>query len=1020
MTAGYIEALECMRDGAIVQGWATNALLQSGELTLSLDGVAQPLIRIAASSYRGDLAAIDARAFRVLLPVAIGTGVHVTAAIAGTPLEIASDAIRTMAPLGHIDVAGGDEIAGWVFSVGMPVTLQFDGVLSATIMPSIHRPDLAGILPGAEPEYGFRVSLRDLRARATPSADAPLGPDMIVLRAGAVIVDDKTIIRTQLVQGKLERVSASEARGWAADVNRSDGMLPIELRIDGIRYATTIANRHRADLLAKGIVASGGGFRFEMPTVSMTGGTSARVAVHASGQSAPIRGAIDMPIPDRRAALPSVALDILPDVAERGVTIIVPVYNAARDTAACIDALRRGTDLPCRLILIDDCSTDRAIDAILDAAAQMPNVAVHRNSENLGFTRTVNRAIALAGSDDVVLLNSDTQVTPGWLQGLRLAAYSGRTIASATAVSDNAGAFSVPEPGVPNPVPAELSFDDMGRLVRQAAMTLRPEVPTGNGFCMYIRRDAIDRIGALDDAAFPRGYGEENDFSMRADHAGLRNVIDDRTFVHHEGSASFGETKAALYAAGRAVIDDRYPEYKARIGVFTRGRDMLAMRWRIRRAVGATPAPPRARILYVIATQSGGTPQTNQDLMSAVSDRFDPWLLRCDTVQVEMSRLQDGTLVPVETAELHRGLDPLVHRSSEYDMVVADMLTRHAIEIVHIRHIAWHSTTLIETCRRLGIPTIFSFHDFYTVCPTVKLLDQDMVFCGGRCTPGPGRCRPELWPSDAFPHLKHEFVHRWRAMMTAALTQCDAYVTTSPTARTIILDALPALADRPFEIIPHGRTFTGFATAATREPGAPLRILVPGNISAAKGAALIEAAADIDAGRRFEFHVLGDSGHMTARPGLVLHGRYQRDAFADRVAEIAPHVGAIFSIWAETYCHTLTELWAAGLPVVGFDVGAVGDRIRESGAGWLHDVRIPATDLAQWLAHLAGLPEAIDAAGAATQRWQDEVGRHYDTRAMADRYVALYGRVNRNRLTFADREHTISDDVDDAIATTNA
>jgi len=1002
MTAGYIEALECLADRVVVQGWANDEALRSGPLTLSFDGIAQRVVQITETAYREDLAAIGARAFRVCLPVPIADGTHVTATITGKPLKIAADAVRLMAPLGHIEVAGSDDVGGWIVAVGLPVTLQFDGNLTASIDPAIDRPDLMQIVPGSAPNYGFRVSLQALRARATPSSATALGPDMILLRAGTHIVGAATLVRTQLVHGKLERVTLSEARGWAADANRSDGTLRVEMRIDGIRYATGVADRYRADLVAKGIVAAGGGFRFEMPSISMTGATSAHVAVHALDDVVAIRGAIDMPVPERRTLLPSVILDILPDFDERGVTIIVPIYNAANDTAACIAALCRSTDTPCRLILIDDCSTDPAIAEILETAAALRNVEVHRNPENLGFTRTVNRAIGLAGTDDVVLLNSDTQVTVGWLQGLRLAAYSGRSVATATAVSDNAGAFSVPEPGTANPIPAGFSFDDMARLVRQSAMTLRPEVPTGHGFCLFIRRDALDRIGALDATAFPRGYGEENDFSMRADHAGLRNVVDDRTFVHHEGSASFGTAKTALYAAGRLVVDERYPEYKARIGVFSRGRDMLAMRWRIRRAVADVVAAPRPRILYVIATQSGGTPQTNQDLMAAIEDRFEPWLLRCDTVQLELSRLHEGALVPVETADLHRGIDPLVHRSSEYDLIVADMLTRHAIDLVHIRHMAWHSTTLPQTCRRLGIATVFSFHDFYTLCPTVKLLDQDMVFCGGRCTPGPGRCRPELWPADAFPNLKHQFIHRWRAMMNEALRHCDAYVTTSPTAREIILDALPDLADRPFEVIPHGRTFTDFGIAAPWQPGMPLKILVPGNLSAAKGSILIEAVAEIDGGRTFEFHVLGDSGHMTACPGLVLHGRYQRDAFAARVAEIAPHLGAIFSIWAETYCHTLTELWAAGLPVVGFDIGAVGDRIKESGAGWLHHVGIPAADLAQWLAHLATLPDAIHAARMATVHWQDTVGRHYDTSAMADRYGALYAQVAKNRRVFTD------------------
>lgn len=694
MTAGYIEALECLTDRTVVQGWANDDALRSGALTLSFDGIAQTVVQIIDTTYREDLAAVGARAFRVCLPVPIGPGTQVTAAIIGASLQIAADAIRPMAPLGHIEVAGSDDIGGWIVAAGLPVTLQFDGTLTATIDAAIDRPDLAQIVPGDAPTYGFRVSLQALRARAVPSSDTALGPDRVLLRAGTHVVGDAAIVRTPLVHGKLERVTPAEARGWAADANRSDGMLAVEMRIDGIRYATGLADRNRADLVAKGIVTAGGGFRFEMPSISMTGGATAHVAVHARDDALEIRGATDMAVPERRSLLPSVILDILPDIDERGVTIIVPIYNAASDTAACIAALCRNTDIPCRLILIDDCSTDPEIAGILETAAVLRNVEVHRNTENLGFTRTVNRAIALAGSDDVVLLNSDTQVTTGWLQGLRLAAYSGRSVATATAVSDNAGAFSVPETGMANPVPALLSFDDMARLVRQSAMTLRPEVPTGHGFCLYIRRDALDRIGPLDATAFPRGYGEENDFSMRADHAGLRNVVDDRTFVHHEGSASFGTAKAALYAAGRLVVDARYPEYKARIGVFARGRDMLAMRWRIRRAVAQAVAPPRRRILYVIATQSGGTPQTNQDLMSAIDDWFEPWLLRCDTVQLELSRWQQGALVPVETADLHRGIDPLVHRSSEYDMIVADMLTRHAIELVHIRHMAWHSTTL--------------------------------------------------------------------------------------------------------------------------------------------------------------------------------------------------------------------------------------------------------------------------------------------------------------------------------------
>ena len=66
-----------------------------------------------------------------------------------------------------------------------------------------------------------------------------------------------------------------------------------------------------------------------------------------------------------------------------------------------------------------------------------------------------------------------------------------------TPFSDDAGAFSAPEPGAENPLPDWLGLDDYARLVTQVSARRYPEVPTGNGFCMYMRRDCIDRVGAL-------------------------------------------------------------------------------------------------------------------------------------------------------------------------------------------------------------------------------------------------------------------------------------------------------------------------------------------------------------------------------------------------------------------------------------------------------------------------------------------------------------------------------------------
>src|SRR5690606_31881318 len=111
-----------------------------------------------------------------------------------------------------------------------------------------------------------------------------------------------------------------------------------------------------------------------------------------------------------------------------------------------------------------------------------------------------------------------------------------------------------------------------------------PKVPTGNGFCMYVRRDCLNEVGLLDADAFPRGYGEENDFCMRAGRAGWTHVIDDATLIYNVRSASFGESKIELMERGRAVIDERYPEYSSAIGVFGSDGAIETVRSRVRRA----------------------------------------------------------------------------------------------------------------------------------------------------------------------------------------------------------------------------------------------------------------------------------------------------------------------------------------------------------------------------------------------------------------------------------------------------
>jgi hypothetical protein len=250
--------------------------------------------------------------------------------------------------------------------------------------------------------------------------------------------------------------------------------------------------------------------------------------------------------------------------------------------------------------LIDDASPDDAIAPLLARCATRANVTLLSNATNRGFTATANRGMAEAGRADVVLLNADTEVGPNWLVGLRRAAYCADDVATATAVSDNAGAFSVPELERENALPAQWTVADTARALWQTAGLEYPELPTGNAFCMYIRRSVIDAVGALDEAAFPQGYGEENDFCQRASARGLKHVIVGSVFVHHERSRSFGhERRAALGVAGMAVLRERWPRYEADVGASLYSFERRVLDWRVRRAFADAAAPARLRVLRI-------------------------------------------------------------------------------------------------------------------------------------------------------------------------------------------------------------------------------------------------------------------------------------------------------------------------------------------------------------------------------------------------------------------------------------
>lgn len=673
-------------------------------------------------------------------------------------------------------------------------------------------------------------------------------------------------------------------------------------------------------------------------------------------------------------------------------TILVPVHDAYEHLRCCVESVVRNTTVPARLLLIDDASTDPRVSSLLDRYGDVDGVRVLSNEENLGYAATVNRGLR-ESEGDVVLLNSDTEVTPRWLQNLTLAAHLDPLTATATALSDNAGAFSVPNANSSNELPPGLSRDEVGRLVTHTSDRLYPSSPTGNGFCMYVKRDAIRDVGEFDVEKYPRGYGEENDFCMRARARGWNNVVDDATIVFHGRSASFGSARLELLQAARETTDRLHPEYEALAHAFTTSEPLERVRANVRTAYAErSESDLRPQILFVLHDAGGGTHYTTFDLMDGLADRYSPYLLVSDKSSLKLFRRETSELIELEEHDLQGEWHPTEFSRPDYRAIITNLLVRYRFELVHIRHLSGHTFDLPEIAHSLGTPVVLSFHDFYLSCPTVNLIDDRDEHCGGICTPGIGQCRvPRPYRSE-LPILKHSWLRTWRHRAEALMEHVDAFVTTSEAARSIYLSSFPRLRGRGIQLIDHGRDLEQ-AHCAGRPDGGPIRILVPGSVDVHKGSKLLRGLKEIDSAGRLEFHFMGSSAEPLGGLGQY-HGPYEREEFNQRVLKIRPSFIGIFSIWPETYCHTLTEAWGAGVPVLGSDMGAIGERIRAHGGGWLIDHRDPVRAYGQILA------AAGDSDGYLRELKRATLEGIRSTVEMADDYQALYSEVAKRRRPF--------------------
>lgn len=619
-----------------------------------------------------------------------------------------------------------------------------------------------------------------------------------------------------------------------------------------------------------------------------------------------------------------------------GIDIIIPVYNAFDELQKCVESVFACTDLARhRMILVNDASPDVRIAPYLDSL-KGETVLVAENEKNLGFAGSINRGIRLSENRDVVLLNSDTIVTENWVEKLIACAFSDTAIATVTPLSNNATLCSVPEFLKENAIPGGYTLAEYARLVETVSLRRYPRIPVANGFCMYIKRATFDKIGLFDEETFGRGYGEENDFCYRAGQAGYCHVMCDDTYIFHKGTASFvSEEKKKYIDMHERILDERYSGQNHVVAAHCRDNPNAAIQDNIR--IWEKLRNGRKNLLYLVqsdfrrdaADHLGGTQLHVKDMTSCMRGVYNVFVAARN---VDFLNVTAYTGTEELCFKFYIGDCPQYpeFRSKKFAELYGRLLDGFCIGLVHIHHTRNLTLELYYEAKKRQIPIITTLHDYYTLCPQIKMMDARGRLCAGR---NDTDCKACLHQKEGiYQGLDYRAI--WRGEQQKALGFSEKIIFPSNSARQIVERYEPDIHPKTM-VIPHG--------VARMEPisagnAAQLHVAFIGGISREKGehiAVRLIKNGPPDA----HWHLFGTWGYnelsMTDRKNYTKTGLYEREELAGLMEAHQIDLVCILPVWAETYCYTLSEAVMCGVPVIATDIGALGERVREMDCGWL-------------------------------------------------------------------------------------
>ena len=613
------------------------------------------------------------------------------------------------------------------------------------------------------------------------------------------------------------------------------------------------------------------------------------------------------------------------------IDIIIPIYKGFKEVKNCLESiLQYKQEHNFDIIIINDLSPDTDIeDYLTSIASKNPNITILKNKVNLGFVASVNIGMALHNDRDVILLNSDTVVSNNWLDRLHQCVYKLESTGTVTPFSNNATICSFPIFCKNNNLSSKWTAQEIDKAFSEINKDAQSvEIPTAVGFCMYIKRRCLNDVGLFDVKNFGRGYGEENDFCMRATKKGWRHKLCADTFVYHTGGVSFSVEKEKRIAVAMETMNKLHYKYHQLVHEHiaqnpASGLRVNAMIHLIRKSL-------RPVVLFLSHNLGGGTEKHIEELVSVNKTKMDVIIIRPGVNGETILSL--GT--EIESESLYFFLP------EEYWELVK-FCKYLQVSRIHFHHIMGLETSLWGLYKDLDVCFDITFHDYYFINANPKLVSIDMKFCydsktrDNLCTeayPIPGDVTPEKWRDNQAVLLKNA-----DRIFAPSQYMADLIKSYFPYIQPIVTYHPDWEQDAPYPDVKLQKISVNES----------IRILVLGAISKEKGGSILESCG-INSKRKgypIEFHIIGYA-YKKLNKAVIEHGVYQNEHLSKMIDELKPHLIWFPALWPETYSYTLSEALRTALPIVAPDIGSFPERLLKRPFTWIKNWN---QSIFQWL-----------------------------------------------------------------------